>query len=70
MMQTRASAESGVSAAGVATMGAARGKCQRQLARASMAIGKSYGVVAAPTSIGCLTTMIRLSRCWPGIVSP
>ncbi len=65
----RTSAESGVSFAGRATKlqpAASAGPALRVI----MALGKFQGVIEAATPMGCLSTMIRLSRWWPGIVSP
>ena len=38
--------------------------------RVIIALGKFQGVIEAATPIGCFMTVIRLSRWWPGIVSP
>ena len=38
--------------------------------RAIMALGKFHGVIDVATPIGCFKTVMRLSRWWPGIVSP
>ena len=38
--------------------------------RVIMAAGKFHGVIAAVTPMGSFITMMRLSRVWPGMVSP
>ena len=64
-----ASAESGVSAAGRETIPQPTAKAGPTL-RAIMALGKFHGVIDVATPIGCFSTVMRLSRWWPGIVSP
>ncbi len=64
-----ASAESGVSAAGRATKAQPAASAGATL-RAIIALGKFQGVIEATTPTGCLMTVRRLSRMWPGIVSP
>ncbi len=56
-----ASAESGVSAAGRATKPQPTASAGATL-RAIIALGKFHGVIEAATPIGCLMTVMRLSR--------
>ena len=65
----RARAESGVSAAGRATKAHPAASAGPAL-RAIIAFGKFQGVIEAATPIGWLITVMRLSRWWPGTVSP
>ena len=65
----RASAENGVCDAGLSTIvqpAASAGPALRVI----IASGKFHGVITATTPIGCLSTTMRLSAWWPGIVSP
>ena len=62
-------ADSGVSAAGRPTKAQPAASAGPAL-RVIIALGKFHGVIDAATPIGCLITVIRLSRWWPGIVSP
>jgi hypothetical protein len=64
-----ASAEYGVSSEGLITIVQPAASAGATL-RAIMAVGKFHGVIAAVTPIGCLSTMMRLSRPWAGITSP
>ncbi len=64
-----ASAENGVCGAGLTTMEQPAASAAPAL-RAIIAAGKFHGVIAAQTPTGCLTTKIRLSGWWAGIVSP
>ena len=64
-----ASADSGVSAAGRATKAQPAAMAGAAL-RAIIALGKFQGVIEATTPTGCLITVRRLSRMWPGMVSP
>lgn len=64
-----ASAESGVSAAGLETMAHPAATAGANL-RASIALGKFQGVMEAMTPTGYLITMMRLSGWWPGMISP
>jgi hypothetical protein len=64
-----ARADSGVSAAGLATKAhpaASAGPAFLVI----IALGKFQGVIDAATPIGCFKTVIRLSVWCPGIVSP
>jgi len=63
------SADSGVSAAGRATKPQPTASAGATL-RAIIAFGKFQGVIDAATPIGCFSTVMRLSRWWPGMVSP
>ncbi len=62
-------AESGVSFAGRATKAQPAASAGPAL-RVIIALGKFHGVIEAATPIGCFITMMRLSRWWPGIISP
>ena len=62
-------ADSGVSAAGRPTKAQPAASAGPAL-RVIIAFGKFHGVIDAATPIGCLITVIRLSRWWPGMVSP
>ncbi len=64
-----ASADSGVSAAGLTTTGQPAASAGPTL-RVIMAIGKFHGVIAAHTPIDCLMTMKRLFGSVVGMVSP
>ena len=65
----RASAESGVSGAGLTTtvQPAARAGA---ILRVIMASGKFQGVMAPTTPIGCFITRMRLLFLWLGMISP
>ena len=63
------SADSGVSLAGRPTKEQPAASAGPAL-RVIIALGKFHGVIEAATPIGCLMTMMRLSRWWPGIISP
>ena len=62
-------ADSGVSAAGRATNAQPAASAGAAL-RVIIALGKFHGVMEAATPMGCLITVMRLSRWWPGMVSP
>ena len=62
-------AESGVSVAG-RPMKAQPAASAGAALRVIIALGKFHGVIEAATPIGCLMTVMRLSRWWPGMVSP
>ncbi len=64
-----ARADSGVSSDGRATKVQPAARAGATF-RAIVAFGKFQGVIEAATPIGCFRTRIRLSRWWPGIVSP
>ncbi len=64
-----ASAESGVSSAGFATIVHPAASAAATL-RISMALGKFQGVIAAHTPIGCFTTSVRTSPELWGMTSP
>ena len=65
----RARAEKGVSEAGRATIVHPAARAAPTL-RVSMAAGKFQGVMAAQTPMGCLSTRMRLSAWWGGMMSP
>src|SRR6056297_2069084 len=65
----KAVADSGVSSAGRATNAQPAAKAGAAL-RVIIALGKFHGVIDAATPMGCLITVIRLSRWCPGMVSP
>ncbi|MNY10511.1 hypothetical protein D3C86_1434960 [compost metagenome] len=65
----KARAEYGVCEAGLSTMVQPAARAGPAL-RVIIAEGKFHGVMAAVTPIGCLSTMMRLSGWWPGMVSP
>ncbi len=60
---------SGVSVAGRATKAQPAASAGAAL-RVIIALGKFHGVMDAATPMGCLITVMRLSRWWPGMVSP
>ncbi len=62
-------ADSGVSAAGRATKEQPAANAGAAL-RVIIALGKFQGVIDAATPMGCFSTVMRLSRWWPGMVSP
>ena len=64
-----ASAESGVSAGGLMTMGQPAASAGPHL-RVIIALGKFHGVIAATTPIGCFSTTMRRPGCVGGITSP
>ena len=64
-----ASADKGVSAAGRATKPQPAARAGATF-RAIIAFGKFQGVIDAATPIGCFSTWMRLSRWWPGMMSP
>ena len=64
-----ASAENGVSEAGLTIIGQPAASAAPTL-RVIMALGKFQGVMAAVTPIGCIRTCSRLFGLWLGMVSP
>ena len=64
-----ANADKGVSSAGRATKVQPAASAGPTL-RAIIALGKFHGVIDPTTPTGCFSTMIRLSRWWPGMTSP
>ncbi len=65
----RASAESGVSSAGLITKAQPAAMAGAAL-RVIMALGKFHGVMAVTTPIGCFSVRMRLPAAWVGITSP